>query len=335
MNKRFVAAVLLMLTAFVGATYAGPTDDASQKEKPQKGWLGVQIQDITPQLKRTMELSTREGALVSEVVDESPADSAGIKEKDIIVQFDGKDIGDTEDLQNAVSATKPGTKVSVVVVRKGEKKTLQVTIGKYPRSRSFAVVAPKAPGRIEIFGAEYSWQGLNLRPLNEQLAQYFDAPEGKGVLVWEVEKNSAADKAGFKAGDVITQVGKKRIDEVRDVSRALGAFDEGEKVEVEIIRKGARKTLSLEVEENEDSRGFNFFFREPRLKSQREFYFDVPEIKIDVPHIEMDRIRPDLDVLRLELDRIKDQIHEETGRLKRELRLQVKPHIQIRMRREV
>ena len=338
MNKRFLAAFLLALTAFVGAAYAGPSDETQQKEKAQNGWLGVQIQDITPQLRRSMDLKSRDGALVSEVVDDSPADSAGLKEKDIILQFDGKDIGDTEDLQKAVGATKPGTKVTIVVLRKGEKKTLQVTIGKYPRKRETVVVAPRAPGRIAILGGRFHAQGLTLSELNEQLAQSFDVPEGKGVLVWEVEKNSAADKAGLKAGDVITQVGKKRVDEVRDVFRALDAFDEGEKVDVEIVRKGARKTLTIEVEENEDSHGFDMWLDGPRhlLPRFRGFEFnDMPDVRLDLPHIELDRIGPDLEILRLEMDRMKDQIRDETGRLKRELRLQIKPHVQIRMRGEV
>jgi len=337
MNMRWFATAMLLLLGLVGSAFALPSDAKAQKEKTQKGWLGVQIQDITKELKKSMDLKSRDGALVSEVVDDSPADSAGLKEKDIILQFDGKDIGDTEDLQKVVGATKPGTKVTIVVLRKGEKKTLQVTIGKYPRKREAFVIAPRAPGRIAFFGSRFHAQGLTLSELNEQLAQSFDVPEGKGVLVWEVEKNSAADKAGLKAGDVITQVGKKRVDEMRDVFRAFEAFDEGEKVDVEVVRKGARKTLTIEVEENEDSHRFDMWLDGPRhLPRLREFEFnDMPDVRLDLPHIELDRIGPDLEILRLEMDRMKDQIRDETGRLKRELRLQIKPHVQIRMRGEV
>ena len=101
---------------------SGDQSFAQQKMKvseSQKGWLGVAIQDITSQMKKEMDLDSRDGALVNEVTRKSPADSAGLKEKDVIVQFDGKKISDASDLTEAVRATKPGTKVDVVVVRKG------------------------------------------------------------------------------------------------------------------------------------------------------------------------------------------------------------------------
>jgi len=337
MNMRWSATAMLLLLGLVGSAFALPADAMAQVEKTQKGWLGVQIQDITKELKKSMDLKSWEGALVSDVVEKSPADSAGIQERDIIIQFDGKTIEDSGDLSKAVGETKPGKKVSVVVLRKGEKKTLQVTIGKWTPKRIFEVVAPHAPLRIMSFRSRFNVQGLVLTELNEQLSRYFEVPDGEGVLVWEVEKNSAADKAGLKAGDVITQVGKKRVDEMRDVFRALDAFDEGEKVDVEIVRKGARKTLTIEVEENEDSHGFDMWLDGPkRLPRFRGFEFnDMPDVRLDLPHIELDRIGPDLEILRLEMDRMKDQIRDETGRLKRELRLQIKPHVQIRMRGEV
>jgi len=330
MNMRTIAAALLLSLVFLGATSRRGPEITFQKESEKKGWLGVQIQDITRDLKRSMDLKSMDGALVREVVKKSPAESAGIEEKDVIVEFAGKQIEDSDDLQKAVSRTNPGTKVSVVVVRKGEKKTLQVTLGTYPEAKRAFVVRPRGLSGFSVIGGRLGTQGLVLSTMNDQLAQYFEAPEGKGVLVWEVEKESAAEKAGFKAGDVITMVGRKAIDEIRDVTRALQAFDEGEKVEVEIVRKGSRKTLTLEVEEESGSGRFNIWFDGPQfLPEFRE------NLRIHVPHIELETITPDMDVLRLGIDRMKGKLLKEKDILQRELRLRVRPIIESLKLREV
>jgi predicted metalloprotease with PDZ domain len=333
MRKLLATAALFVLVVGVGAAQSGGRAEPVSKEKAtasHKGWLGVSIQDITSHLKRSMDLKTTEGALVSSVVDDSPADSAGIKEDDVIIQYEGKDIGEGSDLQEAVAKTKPGTKVSVTLMRKGEKKTLQVTIGKSPRSERFSIAIPRAPRALEILTEGYRIQGLTLRSLSDQLAQYFEVPDGKGVLVWEVEKDSPADKAGIKAGDVITQVAGKRVKEVRDVSRALGAIDEGEKVNVDVLRKGARKSLSMEVAEAKEFQGFNFRFDRPRSgRGLQEFYFN------EVPRIEIEHIRPDMDALKIEVDHLRGQLRDQTGSIREDLRRIIRPRVIVRGIRQI
>lgn len=340
MRKLLATVALLGLIVGVGAAQSGGRAEWASKEKAgasRKGWLGVSIQDITSHLKRSMDLKTTEGALVTSVVDDSPADSAGIKEDDVIIQFDGKDIGGASDLQEAVGKTRPGAKVSITVLRKGEKKTIQVTIGKYPRAERFSITIPRAPRALEILTEGYRIQGLTLRSLSDQLAQYFQVPDGEGVLVWEVEKESPAEKAGIKAGDVLTKVGGKRIKEVRDVSRALGAFDEGEKVNVDVIRKGERKSLSIEVAEAEDFHGFNFRFDGSRFnRNLREFYFKgAPDVDIEVPRIEIEHIRPDMDALRIEMDHLRDQLQDQTSRMWEDLRRNIRPRVIVRGIRQI
>ena len=246
------------LLAGFAAPANGQTVKVQKKEtgSSKKGWLGVSIQDITTEMKKAMDLRSREGALVSEVVKKSPADSAGIVEKDVIIQFGGEAISDASELQKAVADTKPGTKVSVVVLRKGDKKTIDVVIGKQAANKRIMITSPRAFNGLEMFSGGRNMQGMTLRPLNDQLAKYFDVPEGTGVLVWEVENGSGAEKAGINPGDVITVIGKKKIKDLRDVSRALGIYDEGEKAEIELVRKGARKTVTLEVEEGNDGEGY-------------------------------------------------------------------------------
>jgi serine protease Do len=94
--------------------------------------------------------------------------------------------------------------------------------------------------------------GITARSLNEQLGEYFGAPNNEGVLVEEVEKDKSGDKAGLKAGDVIVRVGKKTVTEVGDISKEIRKLEEGDKVEVEVLRKGTKKTLTVEITDVEE-----------------------------------------------------------------------------------
>ncbi|MBI3586893.1 MAG: PDZ domain-containing protein [Ignavibacteriales bacterium] len=332
-RKIVIGGVLLMISMlFMGAAYRGMFYEVAPQEKSersQQGWLGVSTQTVDSYLKKSKGLKNEEGAYVTDVVRDSPAYSAGIKEEDVITEVNGKSVGDVEDLQRAISKTKPGTKVSIAVMRDGEKKNFEVTIGKPPRRTSMSFGFGSARPRIEMFGG--TMYGLGLKALNEQLGEYFGVPEGKGVLVEEVEKNSTADKAGFKAGDVITQVGKKHVDEVWDITRALNAYDDGEKVDVEVFRKGSKKTLTLEVNEDEDHVGNGFWFNGTPSPHRLNEFRDLQEMDFDIPNIEIGRIRPDLDELRLNLDELKNNLRGQQFELRRKIERDSKPRIRIRV----
>jgi serine protease Do len=302
----------------------------------KKGWLGVSIQDITSEIKKAMDLKSREGALVSDVVKKSPADSAGIKEKDVIVQFGGDAISDASELQKAVAGTKPGTKVAVVVLRKGDKKTIDVVVGKQKSNRSIMITSPEGIDRFEAYSGSRNTQGMALRQLNDQLAKYFDVPEGSGVLVWEVGKGSSAEKAGINAGDVITVIGKKKIKELRDISRALGIYDEGEKAEIEVVRKGARKTVTLEVEEGNDGEGYRYWYNEGPLRNRKEsMFFKMPEFDVHVPEIDDETMHPDLDNLKIEMNNLREHLKHQSMQLREKIQREVKPHVSVRISRSI
>ncbi|HTY09800.1 MAG TPA: PDZ domain-containing protein [Bacteroidota bacterium] len=264
------------------------------------GWLGVSIQDITPKLEKKKNLKDNNGAYVSDVLDDSPADSAGVKAGDVIVEFNGKAIDDAGELLHIVQKTKPGTKTTVVVLRDSEKKSLAISVGKPPHERhaeAFAFAPPMAR-RMNIFGMEKTW-GLQLSELNEQLGEYFGAPNGRGLLVEAVDKKSAGAKAGFKAGDVITKVNKNTVEELRDLSDALEDVDTGDKVDVQVIRKGAPTTLTVEIEDNDAPSSFNFRFENaPGMEG-----FGPEGIQLRVPRPD---IMPDMRNLELQIDRMRD-----------------------------
>jgi membrane-associated protease RseP (regulator of RpoE activity) len=323
------------------------SSSSSSMSTSKKGWLGVAIQDISAEIEKAMGLKAgHKGALVSDVTKKSPADSAGIKEKDVIVKFGSEAISDASDLQKVVADTKPGTRVAVVVLRKGDQKTVDVVVGSQKESRHMVFAAPKFGRGFEVFTGARNTQGMSLRQLNEQLAKYFDVAEGNGVLVWEVEKGSPAEKAGINAGDVITVIGKKKIKDLRDVSRALGIYDEGEKADVELMRKGARKSVSLEIEESSEGEGHQYFFNDGHFKSHGEsMLLNIPNFEFDIPKISVDVDGADLEHLDAEMKDLQDQFQkkhmylrqnsEQMREKSRELREKIENDVKFRVKVQV
>lgn len=288
---------------FLLTLVAGVMIDEVHAAPQRRAWLGVSVQDLTPKLARTMGLKITEGALVTDVVEKSPADSAGIQEKDVIVEFAGRMIYDASDLVKAVERQEPGTRVELTIVRKNERKKLSATLGKRPRrmdERMFGFSV--RPPRIQIFRSG-EILGMELMELNDQLAEYFQVPEGDGVLIKRVEKNSEADKAGLKAGDVILSVGGKRVNDIDDVNRALRRYEEGDKVEIEVLRKGTKKTVTVVIENEEDLSGVYYFEHGPseelleRIESQirprlDDLQFELRQFRIPRPRIEIGDLDP-------------------------------------------
>jgi S1-C subfamily serine protease len=265
----------------------------------KQGYLGVQITDLTTEKGKELKAKAKEGAVVVAVTEESPAEKAGIAENDVIIEFNGRTIYDSEDLTKAVRRVPPGTSVTVVVDRKGQKKSLKATVGK-AESMSFNIAIPRVPSprTLGFFYGRHSEYGLSLMELNPQLRKYFGAPEGKGVLVEEVQEGSAGEKAGFAAGDVILRIGSEPIEELEDIPDGLEDFKEGEKAEVEILRKGTQTTIALPIEEatthGEVGRGTSGW------KALRH----LEELRPEMYHLqrELDAVKPELDRLRLHLE---------------------------------
>jgi membrane-associated protease RseP (regulator of RpoE activity) len=288
---------LLAIAASSLGIFQSVAKDSDMKNKTGKpGWIGIVIQDLNEKLAQKEKLDSDEGAYVKEVMENSPADSAGIKENDIIIEFNGKKIYDSDDLAKIIRRTDPGTKVSLTLIRNGERKMLEAIVGasKEIRHKKIRMALP-GPGFDFCFGNRML--GLEVLTLNDQLGEYFNAPGGEGVLVTEVEKGSAADKSGFKAGDVIIRAAKKSIDGVEKLQRELRKYDEGDKVEIEVIRKGSKKALTVEIEENKASRPDFFYHTPPHIE---RFQFNEPDDAELNLHLE--NIQPKLDQIKVEVE---------------------------------
>ena len=279
-----------------------------ESPEPSDGtWLGVAVGDISSSLAKQENLKKDEGAYVQKVVKNSPADSAGIKKGDVIVEFNGKKISEADDLARAVRKTEPGEKAKVTLYRGGDKKELSVALRKQKRRTMSFSFAPRNISRRVVVFRNRSTVGLNIMPLNPQLAKYFEAPDGKGVLVTSVQEASAAEKAGFKAGDVLTKIEDESIDDVGDVREALEDHEAGDKVKFDILRKGSRQSLTVEVEENEEGHGYRF--ESGDTDPPDEFDEDFPGME-DFEQIQLHRhsIQPHFDRFRIVMKELGERL---------------------------
>lgn len=273
MKKLWLLIPILMLLAITWTVadseiLRGGDDEAVWQEKPG-AWLGVMIKSTIKKTSDGKVEKEEKGVFVENVVDDSPAEKAGIKEGDQLLAFNNVTIGEPGDLTGALKKMKEGDKATLTVLRDGKQMTMDVVLGagkerKIMISKSIrtprAPRAPRAPhAPMAGIAPSLSWiseggsggYGMKIETLDKQLGEYFGAPEGQGVLIKSVKKESEAEKAGFKAGDVIVRAGKKTVEDVSDFRSVLGAFDEGEKIPVKILRKGKDMTIDLTAKEDE------------------------------------------------------------------------------------
>jgi serine protease Do len=178
-----------------------------------RGYLGVMIQDLTPALAKEFKLKNASGALVGDVTPKSPADKAGLKSGDLLVEFNGKKVTDSRHLKLEVARTQPGQTVPVKILRDGTAKTLEVTVNVLPGTETVA----KADKESNDTG---TLNGVGVADLNEQARQQFEVPETvKGAVVTEVKPESAAAEAGLKPGDVIQEINRKPVKDAEEAVR--------------------------------------------------------------------------------------------------------------------
>jgi serine protease Do len=190
-----------------------------------RGWLGVQIQPVTEEIASALGRDNEEGALVAEVMPESPAAKAGLHAGDLILSVDGKRVNEVKDLQRMVAEIRPGTQVGIAVQRDGAETAVDLVIGQMP-SQEMQATAP-AP---EMGGPSEPSLGLYLAPLTPDAREAQGlGTDTKGVLVAGVEKGSAAEKAGIRPGSLLTMVGNQEVNSPDEaVSSVRKAISDGD-----------------------------------------------------------------------------------------------------------
>ena len=279
-----------------------------------EGWMGIYVQDINHALKEAMDLKSEPGVLVRDVVEDSPAEKAGIEREDIILTFDGKNVLDTEQFIRMVKRTSPGDEVELSILRDGKERTLTITIGEAPENKlrkieieefnPLEVKPPKIKPQIYKFSAFSGVRiGVKVQDLTNQLGDYFGVKDGEGALITEVDEDGPAYKAGLKAGDVVVEADEKKIENTEDLVSTISDMKEGDKVDVKVIRDHKPQSFTVKVEKGEGLS--SVYLKELEKLEVLPKEFQEPEV------IWKEKtIRPPRGELREELDQLKEQIQE-------------------------
>lgn len=232
--------------------------EIEEKGRVQRGWLGIGIGE------------NEDGAV--EIVDigkESPAELAKLEEGDIILQIDGKSLTSSEMLKKEIRRRKPGQTVTLRIKRDDKEMDIKVKLGEYTEEdawREMEIRFPRlflepekkafefAPRSRFQFGVETrKYIGISVDPLNKELAEYFGAKEGKGLLVSQIREGSPAEKAGLKVGDVLVKADGKKLEREGDLSYFIQMKEKGDKIKIEFYRDKRMRSVEVEIEEEEGS----------------------------------------------------------------------------------
>lgn len=205
-----------------------------EKGSVTRGWLGVMIQKITPELKDSFNLKTSEGALVGDVIPNGPADKAGIQRGDVIVKFGKHEVKAMEELPKIVAATDPGSTVNVKVVRDGKEKDLSVKI---------EVLKDEEPQKL----AALDPLGIQTQDITPDLAESMGLETTEGVLVSDVTPGEAGGEAGLRRGDIITEVNRKPVANTQDYQAAIRGLKSGDTALMLVKRGGTTIYIAVKL----------------------------------------------------------------------------------------
>jgi serine protease Do len=232
-------------------------------------WLGVETHEVTPDKAKELKLSAERGVVLGKIVPDSPAAKAGLKENDVVTEINGQRVEGAAQFRRMIHEIPAGRSIQLTVWRDGRSQSISATLGKSEeRRRSMKLVAP-TPGTFAfrmpeipdipsmewngnlLFGGGQPRLGIDAEDLSGQLGAFFGAPDGEGILVREVNSGSPAEKAGVKAGDVITSLNGERIRTVGELREKLSAKSGQENNKDRTVKLGVlrnKSEISLNVE---------------------------------------------------------------------------------------
>jgi len=212
--------------------------------KVVRGWLGVYVQKVTPEIASSFGLKENEGALVSDLAPDGPAEKAGIKRGDVVVEFNGKKVKDVSDLTKLAAETAPGSDVDVKIVEDGKTKTIKVKLEEFPDQKA------------QIENEVRENLGIRVKKLTPEIAKRFNLDQDDGVIISNVQQGSDAGDAGLQPGDIILEIDKKPINTLDSYSEALENVKSGDTA-LFLVKRGSNTIYSairVSEDENEDKK---------------------------------------------------------------------------------
>ena len=221
---------------YMGIGFAIPSNMAkfiqaslTEHGKVIRGWLGVSIQDLTADLQEQFDAPDQRGVLVSDVVEDSPAEEGGLKRGDIIRQYDSYEVKDSRHLRSLVAETRPNASVTIQVLRNGDEKQVKVRIAEMPQDLEAFASSDEARGK-------HALTGITVKP--------FSSGE-RGVEVTEVKRGSAASRAGIREGDIIREINRQVVRDLDDFQRLTRKLDADDRALL-LLQRG-RTTIFLSI----------------------------------------------------------------------------------------
>jgi serine protease Do len=269
MQKKWMIAAACMAAASVAAAPSAwaqrSTGSSSRvvvgRSVGSGGYLGVGVAEIDGERAKALHLKEERGVEVKSVTAESAAAKAGVKENDVVLEFNGQPVQGVEQFQRLVRETPPGRQARLLIWRGGASHTLTATLESRKTAvftsgdgKEFTFAMPNIPtpvipdmSRLESIWSRSPMLGIQGESLNAQLAEYFGVKDG--VLVMSVTKGSAAEKAGLKAGDIIVKVDESKVTSAREITSALRSLKNRKGFPVVVVRNKKEMTLSVTIDD--------------------------------------------------------------------------------------
>lgn len=192
-------------------------DQLIETGKVQRGYVGVGMQKIDPDMVDFFKLENNKGVIVTSITEDSPADKAGLEKDDVVIRVDDKKVEDPQDLKNIIGFTAPGTEVEFIIIRGGKEKKVMVKVGSLQDSEL---------ADTSDLGKKF---GLSVATIDQEIAGQFNIDEGKGVVVVDVKSGSPAARAGIRKGMVILEVNRKEVTNIGEFNSELAKSEESKK----------------------------------------------------------------------------------------------------------
>ncbi len=316
---------LLLSFSYAAQNYSvdqpGQAFVVSSEEGGTSAYLGVDIADVTTERLSALKLKDEKGVEVTMVDQDAPAGKAGIKEHDVILTMNGTAIESGAQLRRMIHETPPGRVVTLGVSRDGQPLTMKVQLA--DKHKEFAFVAPKTkdfnfsmpeihvpdidiPGMNMVVVTSSARSGLMVENITPQLGEFFGVKNGNGVLVRSVEKGSRAEKAGFRAGDLIVKVNDEQVNDTSDFTHAVRSRT-GNSVKVGVMRDKKEQILTLSLPAKKESGDLieeESFSDEPLIKA--ETTIELTKARAEL----MAKLRPEMELARENSRRAAEQMRQ-------------------------